>query len=183
MYALCVKVGACSAPSQTRSSTLTNYYGNTQYNNYPVIYVSWNDANKYCGWARRRLPSEAEWEKAARGTDGRTYPWGNTTPDQNKLNYNQNVGDTTEVGKYPSGASIYGAMDMAGNVWEWVSSKYKSYPYNANDGREDLTGSDVRALRGGAWYNYVNDVRASNRTWSDPTNPSNNYGVSCATSP
>ncbi|MBI4630649.1 MAG: SUMF1/EgtB/PvdO family nonheme iron enzyme [Chloroflexi bacterium] len=183
MYALCVKAGKCPLPQYPKSSTRTAYFSNPQYDNYPVIYVTWENANTYCSWTGRRLPSETEWEKAARGVDGRTYPWGNLALDKDKLNYNSNVGDTTEVGKYPSGASPYGTLDMAGNVWERVQSKYKAYPYNANDGREKLDGSDPRVVRGGAWINNGFNVRASNRDRLELTITHDTVGFRCASSP
>src|SRR5690606_19387879 len=124
LFAKCVEDGDCTPPVQSVSSAGLPYYGNPRYDNFPVMRVNWYQANAYCQWADRRLPTEAEWEKAARGTDGRTYPWGNETLNSNLLNHNYSVGDTTEVGSYPAGASVYGALDMAGNVGEWVNDWY-----------------------------------------------------------
>jgi formylglycine-generating enzyme required for sulfatase activity len=128
---------------------------------HPVVGVTWHDAIAYCRRLGERrglqvtLPSEAEWEKAARGTDGRVYPWGNQKPDERRCNYNRNIGDTTPVGQYsPLGDSPYGCVDMAGNVWEWTRSLYRDYPYDPKDGREDMDAGDDgrRVLRGGAFY-------------------------------
>ena len=140
---------------------------------HPVVKVSWRDAIAFCQWAKVRLPSEAEWEKAARGTDGRICPWGNQMPDKTRCNFDDNVDNTTPVGSYSDGASPYGVLDMAGNVWEWTSSKYQHYPYKADDGREEPTGDDPRTLRGGAFINLENFVRCALRLDFFPT-----YGYS-----
>jgi formylglycine-generating enzyme required for sulfatase activity len=106
-----------------------------------VIEMRWEDANAYCVWAGRSLPTEAQWEKAAKGTDGRIFPWGDENPNETLLNYNRNVGETTRVGSYEDGKSPYGAYDMAGNVWEWVADKYNKY-YYSNSPSENPTGPD-----------------------------------------
>jgi formylglycine-generating enzyme required for sulfatase activity len=137
--------------------------------NHPVVNIVWKDALAYAQWLAKltneqwRLPTEAEWEKAARGVDGRKYPWGNEW-DKTKANTSDGgPGTTTLVGTYPQGASPYGCLDMAGNVWEWTSTIFKPYPYQANDGREDLNTQGNRVLRGGAWLNYPQYARVACR--------------------
>jgi formylglycine-generating enzyme required for sulfatase activity len=137
--------------------------------NHPIVNISWHDALAYCHWLSAatgyhyRLPTEAEWEKAARGADGRAYPWGNDL-DPTKCNcFESGIGGTTPVDRYASGVSPYGAVDMIGNVWEWCSSLYANVPYRADDGREDLAAPGGRIIRGGSWVNHGSGVHPARR--------------------
>jgi len=160
---------------------------------HPVAWVTWYDALAFCRWLSERvgipvmLPSEAEWEKAARGTDGRIYPWGDEPPDKGRCSFENHVRGTTPVGRYsPQGDSPYGCADMAGNVWEWTRSLWGEdlrkpdfkYPYDPEDGRENLgTGRDVRrVLRGGAFLDEDRRVRCAARLRLDPNRRYGDFG-------
>ncbi|MBX0330002.1 SUMF1/EgtB/PvdO family nonheme iron enzyme [Oscillochloris sp. ZM17-4] len=159
--------------------------------NHPVLGVSWYEVTAFCAWLTEcqkdaycyRLPSESEWEFAARGTEARPYAWGDAAPDNERANFRQNAGYTSAVGCFPAGAtSGTGLLDMAGNVWEWTRSVYQPYPYNPTDGREDGTEPAQKyfTLRGGAWVNPPILLRAANRHGVTPVGLSNDVGFRLA---
>jgi iron(II)-dependent oxidoreductase len=153
------------------------------YETHPAVEMSWHGARAYCAWRGARLPSEAEWEKAARGTDARRYPWGNEPPDATRARYGTGWNATAPAGSHPRGASPYRMLDAAGNVWQWVSSAYRPYPWRADDGRENPEADVVRATRGGGHDSAAAGITATQRGRTLSRAPKaghHNIGFRCA---
>jgi formylglycine-generating enzyme required for sulfatase activity len=168
MFLLCVQAGVCSPPQFTSSETRTSYFNNPDYNNFPVVNVTWDSARQYCEWAGRHLPTEAEWEYAARGNTINTFPWGENKPDGTRANFNYMLGDTNQVGSYSSGASSFSVLDMAGNVLEWTSDFYGAEFYASGStsnpsGPLARPGYFNRVVRGGSYADTEADIRIPNR--------------------
>ena len=179
MYMLCVQAGACSPPKNWASDTRSSYFNNPEFKDYPVIRVTWEQASIYCAWAERRLPTEADWERAARGDDFRNYPWGDELPDERYANFNRLVKDTSRVGSYAAGASPFGALDLAGNVWEWVADLYGIEYYKVSPGDNptgpDTSSTSLRVIRGGSFQDEWIDLRVSKRGEALGPNPNARY--------
>ncbi|HRW08336.1 MAG TPA: transporter substrate-binding domain-containing protein [Caldilineaceae bacterium] len=181
-YAACVQAGRCALPKLPRSINFANYYGATEFGNYPVIWVSWQDAADYCAFRGKRLPTEAEWEKAARGPENLLYPWGTTEP-TNETNFNYVIGDVSAVGSFAADRSGYGAYDMGGNVREWVADWYQWDYYLDAEQNNPLGPAEgvTRVLRGGSWNDVAIYVRATSRKNFLPESYDSNLGFRCAT--
>jgi formylglycine-generating enzyme required for sulfatase activity len=189
MFSQCVGEGGCSGEVLDNTITRNNYYSDLSFGEFPVVNVNWKQATDYCVWAGRHLPTEAEWEKAARGPEGALYPWGDSDPGCDELNFanpgpgqGQCAEDTLRVGSFPDGASPYGALDMAGNVWEWVSDWYAPDVYTTLDPQAPAGPAfgETRVIRGGGYADGDRDVRAANRHHTDPTIISYFIGFRCA---
>ena len=186
MYQKCVDAKVCESPYSVTSGAFKSYYGNSAFSDFPVIHIPWKQAWNYCEWAERRLPTEAEWEKAARGaTDERIYPWGDDEPYRDVANFGGLVGNTTSVYTQVDGASPYGVLNMAGNVWEWVADFYDPDYYHKSLSKDPqgpiLT--DKRVMRGGSWKDYPSVIRVVHRYADYPQSASNILGFRCADSP
>jgi len=181
MYAACVDAGACSHPFLEENP----YYGRWVYRNLPVVFVNWSQATEYCEWAGRRLPTEAEWEKAARGTDERPYPWGKALPTPRLANYAESlIGEPVSVYRYPSGASPYGALNMAGNVREWLADWFDKR-YYLETPRDNPTGPETgieRSMRSGAYDADANEIYTTSRYKHEPQSAGLSRGFRCAES-
>ena len=187
-YRACAAAGRCRSPLQSNSNRRDNYYQNAEFANYPVLYISHSDAEDFCRWEGKRLPTEAEWEKAARGpVDTREWPWGNEYPDCTRLTYEDSrdpnnwiicTGDTVRVGSYPRGTSPYGVMDMSGNVFEWVHDRYNIFyyqyspvvnPQGPNESWTDAgagpTSIPYFTIRGGSYRQTWFYPRVTHRHW------------------
>lgn len=189
MYKSCVYFGACPPITDLGSTYILYYFDHPEYAHNPVTSVDWETASTYCQFAGARLPSEAEWEKAARGVNGREFPWGNSLPDETRANFNVPIPDgsipgtfnhvTKPVGSYPAGASFYGALDMAGNLEEWTNDWYQAYP--GGDLRaSDKYGISYKVTRGGSWSVNLVGLRTTLRIPRQPSDIGNkDIGFRC----
>jgi hypothetical protein len=188
MYRQCLDAGDCTPPQRISSTTRPDYFSNARFNNYPVIHVDWQQAKAYCAWAGRRLPTEAEWEKAARGTDGQNYPWGSQQASIEYLNFDNQLGDTAPVGSYLDGASPYQVLDMAGNVFEWVTDCFDSNYYRFSPRQNPRGPSNCehqhRVIRGGySWQALPHESPGiGDRLNNVETAASSDLGFRCAVS-
>ena len=186
-FRACVVAGKCSPPLHLSSLDRKTYFHERKFDDFPVIYVTWSQARTYCAWKGGRLPTEAEWEKAARGPapDEREYPWGDTPPDCAHANFGGAqgcVGDTDRVGARPLGASPFGLLDLAGNVWEWTADWFDSQ-YYARSPAENPPGPDHgshRVIRGGCWLSDASSLRVTCRQAELPSTQAPNVGFRCA---
>ena len=169
MYLLCVNAGACDPPTNFNSEQHETYFNTDQYADFPVVNVTWGNANDYCTWAGKRLPTEAEWEYAARGSSLNLFPWGDERPDSSRANFDRKINDVTRVGSFPAGASPFGVLDMAGNVWEWVADFYGPNAYAVAVGSNPtgplaaVGGGERKVIRGGSYQDVEDDIRLANR--------------------
>jgi formylglycine-generating enzyme required for sulfatase activity len=194
-YRQCVEAGACGPHSKTGSATRESYYDDSACDDYPVIWIAGRDARAYCEWVGARLPTEAEWEYAARGPEGRIFPWGNEF-DGTRLNYcdancelgwadetvDDGYADTAPVGSFPAGASWCGALDMAGNVREWVADWYDPEYYSRSPSQNPIgpEQSVNQVMRGGSWDASPYEVRSAMRVGDHAQYKRNFVGFRCA---
>jgi hypothetical protein len=178
MFAQCASVGACTTPTQEIGGPV---YSNPEFANHPVVGVTWDQALAYCTWIQGRLPSEAEWEKAARGTDGSLYPWGNDEPACDVSNFGFCTGRTSEVDAYVNGASAYGVFDLAGNVYEWVGDWYSETYYDEGPSLNPMGPQEgqYRAVRGSSFETDLEQMTSAVRHYGAQLYHSRDLGFRC----
>jgi formylglycine-generating enzyme required for sulfatase activity len=184
-YASCVQAGKCTSQRSPASETHPGYANQERFAQFPTIHVSWEQARDFCAWAGKRLPTEAEWERAASWNPSSRekveWPWGNVFEAARLNSLESGNGDTTAVGRFDP--ELNGTFDMAGNVWEWTSSLFRPYPYNSSDGREEAQAQGDRVFRGGSWAQTLGKARVFVRQSAAPTYADREIGFRCAANP